>query len=193
MTRDMQSLVSMNKEGIVSLPGYCVLSLSGTLMATTVRAMLEGPCLMAAQSISNVAKTAKAVLKLVATTILAAGFLGLASVWLEAMSEPACRRCVNLSYILWVCSLTLATLALFMAAQLLLRNGLQPVLATTVSGNMLPVFLAANAFTGLINLTLDTLETSDQAARILVLAYTMIICLLLGLVWPRQATAQAHA
>ena len=66
-------------------------------------------------------------------------------------------------------------LAAFAAAQLL---GQQPVprLLQAINANMLPIFLAANVLTGVINLSLNTLSVNDWAARGMVTCYMLCLC-----------------
>ena len=68
-------------------------------------------------------------------------------------------------------------LAAFAAVQLL---GQQPVprLLQAVNAKMLPIFLAANVLTGVINLSLNTLSISNWAARGVVACYMLCLCCL---------------
>ena len=66
-------------------------------------------------------------------------------------------------------------LAAFAAAQLLGQQAV-PRLLQAVNANMLPVFLAANMLTGLINLSMDTLSVSDWTARAIVACYMLCLC-----------------
>jgi len=66
-------------------------------------------------------------------------------------------------------------LAAFAAVQLLGQQSV-PRLLHAVNANMLPVFLAANVLTGLINLSIDTLSISDWTARGVVACYMLCLC-----------------
>ena len=66
-------------------------------------------------------------------------------------------------------------LAAFAAVQLLSQQAI-PRLLQAVNANMLPLFLAANVLTGLINLSMDTLGTGDWTARGVVACYMLCLC-----------------
>ena len=51
-----------------------------------------------------------------------------------------------------------------------------PMLVQAVSTNQLAVFLCGNLLTGLVNLSIDTMQASDVGAWIVMGAYTSTIC-----------------
>lgn len=61
-------------------------------------------------------------------------------------------------------------------AQVVLPRGLQPWLTEAFNRNMLPLFLVANLATGMVNLSVYTLDVPDQTARCIVVVYAAIIC-----------------
>lgn len=51
-----------------------------------------------------------------------------------------------------------------------------PHVLEAVNRNMLAIFLAANLATGLVNMRMDTLGTTDWPARATVAAYMLLLC-----------------
>lgn len=91
-------------------------------------------------------------------------------------SIPASRRSTNLTFCLWAAAHNVLLLALCDMI-LVQKNGSLPIVIETVNRVGLPIFLIANLLTGLVNLTIPTLQVSDGPALLIVLGY---ICLVGG-------------
>ncbi len=111
--------------------------------------------------------------------------LWLAVELVDPLVEPVSRRACNLAYVLWVTALCLAMLVMCLVNQLVTppAQGM-PQLLGAVNRNMLVVFLGANLLTGAVNMSLNTLVLGDDAARSIVGAYMLLVCLFAaGLDW----------
>lgn len=86
------------------------------------------------------------------------------------------RRSTNLTFCLWVAAHNVLLLAVY--EMVLVQNGGGlPIVLETVNRVGLPIFLIANLLTGLVNLTIPTLEVADGPALWIVFGY---ICLVGG-------------
>ena len=98
-----------------------------------------------------------------------------AAYWTAAQLQPVSRRACNAAYVLWMLALNVQTVAAFLAADLALP-GAAPFTLSALNAAMLPIFLAGNLLTGLVNMSVNTLTASDAAARAIVAAYTAVLC-----------------
>lgn len=98
-----------------------------------------------------------------------------AAYWAAAQLQPVSRRACNGAYVLWMLALNVQTVAAFLAADLALP-GATPFILSALNAAMLPVFLAGNLLTGLVNMAVNTLAASDAAARAVVAAYAAVLC-----------------
>jgi len=166
-------LLSLNKEGLISLPGYFALHCLGWGAGGAGRAVLR-------------LRTAGLLPGLVATMAAACISLWLATVASRGAVEPVCRRSCNLAYILWVAAHNCSALSVFLLADILGRDSTgswRPMLglAGTLSDHMLEAFLIANLLTGAVNLSIDTLQVGATAAGYILVGYMLLQCLLVQL------------
>lgn len=146
-----QSLVSQNKEGIVSFVGYLAIFSFGYIIGRTIM----NPQFQMKQIILSLTKWT------VATQAL---FL-----ILRTATEPS-RRIVNLPYIFWVVSYNAGCLTIFALLEYLV--GLEPsasLLAVNKHGQL--VFLVGNFATGAVNIFIDTLDVSTPASLAILIGY----------------------
>mmetsp|Transcript_29613 Transcript_29613/g.76022 ORF Transcript_29613/g.76022 Transcript_29613/m.76022 type:complete len:527 (-) Transcript_29613:767-2347(-) len=173
-------LLSLNKEGVISLPGYLALHCLGWGGGGGLRWLLS--------------RGARWGLPAAAVTTAA----GLGAMWgavllAAAVAEPVSRRSCNAAYILWVAAHNGTAIAAFAAAEVAARwgqslPGAAPAplpLAEALSGNMLLAFLAANLLTGAVNLSINTLDTPDTAAIGILAAYALATNALAWALWRR--------
>ena len=188
-------LLSANKEGLFSLLGYWALQLLATAAGHAAYRLAGAALPRPASSGSllsirvKVAPAGRATLRLLLK--LAAGTAALwGAYWWAAGEQPVSRRACNAAYVLWMLALNAQCVSLFAAAEVALPGALPDLLAA-VSASMLPVFLAANVLTGLINVSINTLAASNLTALLLVSAYTALLCVAAALAgnqrWQKRA------
>ena len=172
------SLLSANKEGLVSLPGYLALSLAGSACA---------PLLHNTHILSKRLTSADAPLPHAreATQRMRVLLLLGTSMWLAASAadtyvESTSRRLCNVPYALWVISQTCLALALATAREVVGADRVgfpaPPPLLKAVNSFPLSVFLLANLLTGAVNLSVDTMTASDTVAAAVLCAYMLVVC-----------------
>jgi phosphatidylinositol glycan class W len=89
-----------------------------------------------------------------------------------AQTVSVSRRSTNASFCLWATAHNLLILAL---CQTFLTGGNIPIIFETVNKHGLPMFLIANLLTGLVNLTIPTLEVGNLLALIIIFGYICLI------------------
>eukprot|EP00850_Spirogloea_muscicola_P018015 SM000160S02556 [mRNA] locus=s160:215887:221018:+ [translate_table: standard] len=140
-------LLSLNKEGIASCLGYLALYLASVHLGR------------------HIFQPAEAGGPLVALwrTVVMDAFFWAATVLSNAFVEKVSRRTCNLAYVTWMLAQNLHVIILFQASEHWLH--LQPpLLLRALNSNLLPIFLLANVLTGLVNLSMNTLQTADNVA-----------------------------
>ena len=157
-------LISANKEGIFSLPGYFALHLLGCACG----AVLE-----------ETAGPSRAQLRGGHRRRIAGLVLGLWVVYfaVDRLIQPVSRRACNAAYVLWMLVLNAQSLALLASATTALPTQPLPGLLQAINDAMLPTFLIANVLTGLINMSIDTMNVGNWGARIIVSIYMAVVCL----------------
>lgn len=102
------------------------------------------------------------------------------------------RRLANLSYVIWVAAFntsfllgyllihTWSTSSTSPRASVGSESGKAPLIFSAINKNGLVVFLIANLLTGLTNLSINTIETSDPNAMIILVAYCAVV---IGAAW----------
>ncbi|KAJ3826791.1 GWT1-domain-containing protein [Lentinula raphanica] len=209
------SLVSANKEGIVSLPGYFAIHLLG--LTTGLLLLPPSPSYfrriqrsLRAHTLNDrelaerysVRQNDKTATELSGYSVMWWALMGLCSLLKLDGGHGPSRRMVNISYILWICaynvSFILAYLLLDMvffpssfnknkkksesssgpasASRAVVPAAIPHPLLDAVNKNGLVVFLLANVATGLINLTIPTMYTSDFWAMVILCVYSYAIC-----------------
>lgn len=153
------TLISMNKEGIASLPGYTVLWMFGTAMGAAVAAR------------HSFQGWVKSFFVLVAANLIAVAALTA----LPLHVEPVSRQSANAAYIVFVLAFNIFGVAAFLALDLFLAPGATP-LVDAINRNQLAVFLFANAATGAVNTFVPTIYTPDSIAWLILAAYLAAVC-----------------
>eukprot|EP00850_Spirogloea_muscicola_P013443 SM000091S24601 [mRNA] locus=s91:278338:283524:- [translate_table: standard] len=151
-------LLSLNKEGIASCLGYLALYLASVQIGRHMLQPTEagGPLVALWRSV-----------------MLDALFWA-ATVLSNAFVEKVSRRTCNLAYVTWMLAQNLLVVIVFQASDLWLH--LQPPLVLqALDANLLPVFLLANVLTGLVNLSMNTLQTSDSVAFGVLTVYIAVV------------------
>jgi phosphatidylinositol glycan class W len=167
-------LLSANKEGLASLPGYLALSLAGRA---------------ASRPLLRVRRTLREWWRDVAWQLLTFALLLGCSAAADVTVEPSSRRLCNLSYVLWVAAqvagvlgcATLASIASSLAPSSAAHSAraaaaAAPPLLEAVNRHPLSLFLLANLLTGACNLSMDTMAASDATAAAVLAAYMLAVC-----------------
>jgi len=159
-----ESLLASNKEGIVSCIGYVALRFGAHALGGFHR------------QTKSAASHLSLLLALYAMTalVIKGGF-------------PISRRLANSAYIFWVLALSQQILCLSACVRTVYPVQPLPAIVKLMNNHQLLVFLAANLLTGTCNKLLDTLETPNWAALVVMLLYTYTVALLpVALQWMRS-------
>ena len=162
--------ISANKEGIFSLPGYFALHLLGCAVGAVVE-QTAGPSSRVQKIQGRRHLLVMLLLTLSAVFVATSHFL-----------QPVSRRACNAAYIFWMLGMNTFALVLLAAAAAALPTQSSPRLLLAVNDAMLPTFLVANVLTGVVNLSIDTLNVGDWGARVIVAMYmvTVIVAAVAG-------------
>lgn len=154
-----RGLLSANKEGLASLPGYLAIWWLGDAIGAVLRPRA------AARS------WWRALAELGLLTLV----LGAASFIADATVQRASRRLCNLAYSLWVVAQTLLVLCICLGTSLVCP-GPAPELLDALNRHLLGVFLLANLLTGAVNLTLPTMHASGPFGLCVLCVYMVAVC-----------------
>lgn len=198
LTAPRTGLFSQNREGIFSFVGYLAIFLAGH--STGMYVLPRQPAQASNASLPSRLRTS--ILARLTLWSLIWSALLLAATSRVAGGLQVSRRLANLPYVLWVSAFNTAQLALFCGIEALCFPDLyQPRAPTTdverqrckeatsrmlsaFNRNGLLVFLLANLLTGLVNLTVRTIEVADLAAVGVLVGYMAALsAVALGLDW----------
>ncbi|KAJ4482321.1 GWT1-domain-containing protein [Lentinula aciculospora] len=200
-------LISANKEGIISLPGYFAIHLLG--LTTGLLLLPPSPSYfrriqrsLRTHSLNDrelaeryaVRQNDKTVTELSGYSVLWWALMGLCSLLKLDGGNGVSRRMVNISYIFWICAYNVSFILAYLLLDMLFfpsslnkskkktdppslpPTSIPAPLLDAVNKNGLVVFLVANVATGLINLTIPTMYTSDFWAMVILCGYSYAIC-----------------
>ncbi|KAH3686602.1 hypothetical protein WICPIJ_002401 [Wickerhamomyces pijperi] len=193
-------LFSANKEGIFSLIGYVAIFIAGQgvgcfvlpSVPTSGNLFSIGEPQTQTQSRDGKTKYMNKWLKYTTVGSSTSGllitfiiYLTLAFITMETpliTSLPVSRRLANLSYILWVCAYNTGFLYCFFAFDSIFGSTdsqsdsqSQSVSLQAVNKNGMFVFLIANLSTGLVNMSLNTLDCGNAVAMLVLTLYCVSI------------------
>lgn len=197
LTAARTSLVSMNKEGLVSLPGYLAIYLAGLSSGLYIlppdpyfyHTLHQRPRDRSEESKARL--EAKRVKMWKDKPLKLAGVLGswafLWWIWFaffrNLVGIHVSRRLANLPYVLWIAAFNVSFLSCYLAIDLLAKTNLlrrrlgnaqppaAPAVFDAINRNGLVVFLVANLLTGLVNLSMESMYVSDGKATVVLVAY----------------------
>jgi phosphatidylinositol glycan class W len=167
--RHTYGLIGLNKEGISSFCGYLSIFLAG---------MGTGSYILPLDSKNRVLK------QLLAWSVFwTATFYATNSY--HGLGVGVSRRLANLPYVLWVASFnTMQLVAFYLVERSCFADGRGeemrytesvPVVLEAVNRNGLVVFLVANLLTGLVNVSVKTLEVGDAGAVGILVGYMVVV------------------
>lgn len=170
------NILSTNKEGITSFWGFLAIFMIGQSVGYYVLPSILGKTSspfypQTREQIKQPTEnpTKRIFYYLTATALLCHGLF----VVLRIATEPS-RRLANLPYIIWVTSFSTGFLAIFVIlADLLHYEALPSQVAVNRRGQS--TFLLANVLTGLINMSVNTIDQPREIALLILVAYTATI------------------
>jgi phosphatidylinositol glycan class W len=171
--RDFDSMLSMNKEGVVSLAGYVSLHCLARhfARASQMRVLTDR------HYTSVTAKKEIAHEHFYFTVGFTCGCWFLACL-LDRGVERVSRRSVNAAYIFWILANNLTWLCVIYTGRLLLDLYGNIFLCTTVNKFAFLAFLTANILVGAVNSTVNTLSIQSGFAILILTAYMIGVCVL---------------
>ena len=191
------NIVSANIEGIISLTGFVSISFFAMVLGQLSKSFLIGRPIT-----YQLTRTGFIILAFAIMTYVADRFI-----------EPICRSSANLAYQLWMVVYNMDTIFSGMVMGFLLDTllplkenslllfygrcsicaagirGLCGCLFTVIYRNQLLFFLLANMLTGVVNLSINTLDVTDTVALIICACYLYVTCgamLLKEIYWSRK-------
>ena len=192
----------MNKEGLVSLPGYLAIYLLGLATGQHVLRGLEKRHVEHVRTSETEQEHAKTRSEKRRTELAlelfgyAVGWWVLLGSWRVLGGEVSRRmvsRCdglgadhqANLPYILWIAAYNTTFLLGYLIIELALfstptpRHAV-PLLLDAINQNGLVVFIVANLMTGLVNVSMETMYVGEGMAMGVLVGYSVVVC---GLAW----------
>lgn len=179
--RNKFGLLGMNKEGISSFAGYLAIFLSG--MATGMYVL---PSASATAAPNTVAPRNRLLKTLVTWSVVwVCLFAYTSEYW--GLGVTVSRRLANLPYFLWVAAFNTVQLTSFYLIERFFFDGAKetapggnyafavPRVLDVVNRNGLAVFLLANLLTGLVNVSVNTLEVGRMGAMTVLVGYLFVL------------------
>ncbi|GAA5872404.1 hypothetical protein JCM1840_006053 [Sporobolomyces johnsonii] len=165
------SIISQNKEGLVSLPGYLAIYLFG--IASGLYVLPPDPYFFAAQHRVPPADAPPEVKRKIEEKRQ--------RVWKNKPGKLANllgSYAANLPYVLWIVAFNTSFLFLYLLIHIATASSKSgpgapaaPAVFEAINRNGLVVFLAANLLTGLVNVSIESMYASDTLAMAVLIAY----------------------
>uniref|UniRef100_A0A1D1YGU1 Uncharacterized protein At4g17910 n=1 Tax=Anthurium amnicola TaxID=1678845 RepID=A0A1D1YGU1_9ARAE len=161
-------IISLNKEGILSIFGYWGMHLVGVYLGYILFFKNVATGIMT--------DVQKARIKVWFLSII----FWLSAIVLDNHVERVSRRMCNLAYVTLVLAQNFQVLSILLLSDLI--PGQKPlVLEEAFNQNLLGAFLLANILTGMVNLYVDTLSASSVAAFGILSGYLLILAAFVGI------------
>lgn len=184
--------ISSNKEGIFSLFGYLAIFLAGQSTGFYVLPSVKSKYNLFRPNTKDSlvqSKSSKSTLFQRITTV--SPITGL-MIWLVIYSllfklvqsnhdYNVSRRLANLPYVLWVCTYNIGALTFYALVDKLLETESSaykdnvPVSLEAFNANGMILFLLSNISTGLVNMTINTLDAPTGISMIVLFAYSLFV------------------
>lgn len=188
LTAPRVDLLSQNREGVFSFFGYLATFLAGKSLGLQI--LLRRP-LSSPNTCGRDSQRKKLLLQLLTWSVFWSCAFFVATSYRYGFALQVSRRLANLPYVLWVSAFNCAQITLFCLVETLLfpkvyraangkseRREVERATSWVLKAynrNGLAIFLVANLFTGLINLTLDTLMMGRTTSMSILLSYAAIV------------------
>ncbi|XP_072973751.1 uncharacterized protein At4g17910 isoform X1 [Typha angustifolia] len=164
------NIISANKEGLFSIFGYWGMYLVGVYLG--YRVFFENHSSVKDNSIKLATAKVWAVFTL----------FWFSTIILDNYVERVSRRTCNLAYVTLVFAQNFQVLSILTLAELAFAKR-NLVLEDAFNQNLLGSFLLANILTGMVNLSVDTLSASSITAFTILIGYSFVLSVVVGLAW----------
>lgn len=167
------NLLTMNKEGLFSFTGYLSIFIFGQSFGSFVLTLrktlnnLLGPSVGVKPRKWLTVSTTRGLV--IASIVSFAIFLVVSE---SRMTGSISRRIANLPYVMWVVSYNAAFLLGFDLVEQLVGPFHSSIL-DAINNNGLAIFLVANLSTGLVNMTINTLEVGKGLSYVILIFYSL--------------------
>eukprot|EP01027_Heterolobosea_sp_BB2_P015308 GEZU01021916.1.p1 GENE.GEZU01021916.1~~GEZU01021916.1.p1 ORF type:complete len:482 (-),score=98.40 GEZU01021916.1:350-1795(-) len=156
-----ENFISANKEGICSSIGYLAIYFFGVAVGKLIWRCKER----------------KEWKLLIPKLWIADAALWAFALFAHAYIHQSSRRMVNIAYAAWIVAHSLFLLAIFITIELYAAPLMsKSIVRDAVNRNQLFTFLIANLLTGLINLTIPTLDITAIPSLAINTAYMLVVC-----------------
>ncbi|KAL6452194.1 GWT1 GPI-anchored wall transfer protein 1 [Candida maltosa Xu316] len=175
----MDSIITMNKEGIFSFLGYLAIFIFGQSFGSFVLTSYETKNNLITISKTKAIKKKDRTLFTVSTTrglVIASIFYQLVfyvvnnSTYFASIS----RRLANFPYVLWVVSYNATFLLGYDLVDKIVPGNQTSAILESINNNGLFIFLLGNLLTGLINMSINTLEATDTISFVVLILYSLV-------------------
>lgn len=187
LTAPRVDIISMNREGIFSFCGYLAIFLAGQDLGMFVMPRSVTPRSTASPGVQR----NTLLLTMAVWAAIWTGLYLLSTSYSYGLGLSVSRRLANLPYVLWVTAFNCVQLLAFCVVDTLFFPGFynatdargekeaydfatSPVLRA-VNRNGLPLFLLANLLTGLVNLTVPTLDVGPAVTMVILVGYSAFL------------------
>ncbi|EPE35472.1 hypothetical protein GLAREA_11171 [Glarea lozoyensis ATCC 20868] len=186
LTGPRDNLFSKNREGIFSFFGYLAIFLAGQSTG-----MIVIPRSLSKTLTSGAAQRKRLLLTLGAWCAVWISLFTITSSYNYGLNLTVSRRLANLPYFFWICAFNSCQITAFCLVEtIFFPQAHQSTDAKTeaetyeasssrvfeaYNRNGLAVFLAANLLTGLVNLTVPTLNVGEIEAMVILFAYASVV------------------
>lgn len=185
-----ENFLSSNREGILSFTGYCSIFLWGQTTGFYVlgnkptknnlyKPSVESPVDTKAPQKISICDKWTTVSPLNGLFLWTSIFLVLFIFVLPILPFDVSRRFANLPYVLWVVGVNQGGLTIYCLIDILFglseTNYKVPTILEALNGNGLVMFLLSNVTTGLINISIVTIDASDTVGVVTLLLYSFFL------------------
>lgn len=175
----MDSLITMNKEGIFSFIGYLSIFIIGQSFGSFVLTSYKTKNNLVIISKTKVAKKKEFTIFSVTTTqglLIASIFYQLIFNLVNGSDyfENISRRLANFPYVLWVVSYNAVFLLCYNLVDKIVPGDQTSPILDSINNNGLFIFLLGNLLTGLVNMSMNTLAANNTVSTIVLIGYSLI-------------------
>lgn len=175
----MDSLITMNKEGIFSIIGYLSIFIIAQSFGSFVLTSYKTKNNLVSISKTRVTKKKESTIFTVTTSkglLIASAFYQLLFNLVNGSDYFATisRRLANLPYVLWVVSYNAVFLLCYDLVDKIIPGDQNSPVLDSINNNGLFIFLLGNLLTGLVNMSMNTLEADNTVSTLVLIGYSLI-------------------